>query len=342
MSKKAFITGVSGQDGSYLAELLLSKGYEVHGLRRRLSAYNNYRLKNILSNPDFHVHVGDMTDGMSLTRIISEIKPNEIYNLAAQSHVQVSFDNPDYTATVDALGPHRILESVRLLNMTKHVRFFQPCSVEMFASDSAIPQNENTKFGPVTPYGISKLYSYWITKTYRSTYNMFTSNGIFANHESPRRGDDFVTKKIVSTLYAITQGKANELVLGNINVNKDWGHAKDFVQAMWLMLQHDVPDDYVIATGENHSIKDFIQHCCEYYDINLIWRGTGLDEVGIDKHSGKTIIKVALKFFRPAQNNNILGDSSHAKKMLGWEPTIKFDEIAHDMCKFEIDNHNNC
>jgi len=333
MSKKALITGVTGQDGSYMAEMLLDKGYEVHGLKRRLSSYNEYRLKNVYMNSNFHMHGGDMTDAVGLASILNKIRPDEIYNFAAQSNVQASFDSPDYTATVDALGPHRLLESMRFLEMN-NTKLYQACSTEIFYPTDGF-QNEQSKIGPRTPYGISKLYAYYSVISYRETYGLYACNGLLFNHESPRRGDDFVTKKIAKTLCKISNGEDTILKLGNIDVKKDWGHAKDFVEAFWLMLQMEKPDDYVIATGKNYSVRDFVKYCAEFFNFDLIWQGEGVDEVGIDLNTNKVIVSISPDFFRPTQSNNTLGDYSHAKKILGWEPKTSFKELAYDMCSFE-------
>ena len=337
--KVGFITGITGQDGSYLAELLLEKKYIVHGLIRRSSNINTQRIEHIFSNSNLKLHYGDLTDGASLYKILNDIKnlyPQmerlEIYNLAAQSHVKVSFETPEYTATVDALGTLKILESVRVLNMDKTCKIYQASTSEMFGLVQEIPQKETTPFYPRSPYGVAKLYAYWITKNYRESYGMFACSGILFNHESPRRGFNFVTKKIVDGLESISAGRQECLYMGNLNALRDWGHAKDYVKAMWLMLQQDTPQDFVIATGKQYSVKDFIEKCAPYFYLNIRWEGEGLDEVGINVNTGKVIIRVDPKYFRPAEVETLLGDPSKAKSVLGWEPEYTFDALVEDMC----------
>jgi len=331
--KKALITGVTGQDGSYLAELLLSKGYEVHGIKRRSSSINTERIDNVYDNDNFKLHYGDLTDGTSLTRLIAEIQPEEIYNLGAQSHVQVSFEIPEYTAEVDALGTLKVLEAVRLLKMENETRIYQASTSELYGLVQEVPQKETTPFYPRSPYGVAKLYGYWIVKNYRESYGMHASSGILFNHESPRRGETFVTKKIVQGLYDINMGKKNILTLGNLNAKRDWGHARDFVEAMWLMLQQDIPDDYVIATGEQYSIKEFVEACAPYFNMSIEWRGHGLNEVGIDTNTGNLVIEVDSKYFRPAEVDSLLGDATKARNVLGWKPSTSFEKLVEDMCK---------
>lgn len=331
--KVALITGITGQDGSYLAELLLEKGYQVHGIVRRSSSINTERVDHLYNNPNFKLHYGDITDSLSLMGIIKKYKPSEIYNLAAQSHVKVSFETPEYTAQVDGLGTLKLLESVRLLGMEKDVKIYQASTSEMFGKVQEIPQKETTPFYPRSPYGVAKVYAYWIVKNYRESYDMFCCSGILFNHESPRRGFNFVTKKITDALYNISKGKQEALYLGNLAALRDWGHAKDYVRAMWLMLQQDTPDDYVIATGEQFSVKQFVEEASPYFGMNIRWEGEGLDEVGIDTVSGKTIVKVDPKYFRPAEVETLLGDPSKAKRNLGWNPKYNFKTLVKEMCE---------
>jgi len=328
--KKALISGISGQDGSYLAELLLDKGYEVHGIVRRSSSINTKRIDHIYNK--LHLHYGDLTDSTNLVGIIQKVKPTEIYNLGAQSHVKVSFEMPEYTGMVDGLGTLRILEAVRLLGMEDSVRIYQASTSELYGLVQEIPQKETTPFYPRSPYGVAKLYGYWIVKNYRESYGLHASSGILFNHESPRRGETFVTRKITRGLSSISTGKQDVLYLGNLNAKRDWGHAKDFVEAMWLMLQQDRPEDYVIATGVQYSVKEFVEEAAPYFGMNIVWEGEGLDEVGIDKLTKKTVIKVNPKYFRPAEVDTLLGDATKAKEKLGWEPKISFKQLVEDMC----------
>ena len=328
--KRALISGISGQDGSYLAELLLEKGYEVHGIIRRSSSINTQRIDHIYN--DIKLHYGDLTDSTNLVRVIQQVQPDEIYNLGAQSHVKVSFEMPEYTADVDAMGTLRVLEAVRLLGMEDRVRIYQASTSELYGLVQEIPQRETTPFYPRSPYGVAKLYGYWITKNYREAYGMYACTGILFNHESPRRGPTFVTRKIVQGLSKISVGLQDVLELGNLNAKRDWGHAKDFVEAMWLMLQQDEPDDYVIATGEQYSVRDFVEKSAPYFGMNIVWDGEGLDEVGIDKNTGKTIVRVNPKYFRPAEVETLLGDATKARQKLGWEPKISFEQLVEDMC----------
>ena len=329
MSKVALITGITGQDGSYLAELLLEKGYEVHGIVRRASLINTHRIDNIY--PQLKLHYGDLTDATNIIGVIQKVQPDEIYNLGAQSHVKVSFETPEYTAQVDGLGTLRVLEAVRLLGMEKKTRIYQASTSELYGLVQAVPQTETTPFYPRSPYGVAKLYGYWIIKNYREAYNMHCSSGILFNHESPRRGETFVTRKITRALSLISVGMQNVLELGNLNAKRDWGHAKDFVEAMWLMLQQDEPDDYVIATGTQYSVRDFVDKVAPYFGFNIEWEGEGLDERGIDRQSGRTIIKVNDRYFRPTEVESLLGDPTKAKEKLGWEPKITFDQLVEDM-----------
>lgn len=330
--KTALITGITGQDGSYLAELLLEKGYEVHGIKRRSSSINTERIDHLYDNNNLHLHYGDLTDSLSTYSLIDKIQPNEIYNLGAQSHVQVSFETPEYTANSDALGALRILESMRGLGIEKTTKFYQAATSELYGLIQEVPQKETTPFYPRSPYGVAKLYAYWITKNYREAYNMFAVNGILFNHESPRRGETFVTRKIVRGLSDIQKGKSTVLRLGNLNALRDWGHAKDFVRAMWLMMQQDKPEDYVIATGEEYSVREFVEKCAPYFGMNILWDGDGMNEVGVDTYTGKTIVVVDKKYIRPAEVDRLIGDPSKAKLELGWSPEFSFDDLVKDMC----------
>ena len=332
MTKTALITGITGQDGSYLAELLLKKGYNVHGIIRRSSSINTRRIDHIYHNPKLELHYGDITDSISLANIIKNAEPNEIYNLAAQSHVKVSFETPEYTAMTDALGTLKVLEAVRLLRMSDDVKIYQASTSELYGLVQETPQKETTPFHPRSPYGVAKLYGYWIIKNYRDSYGMFCCSGILFNHESSRRGHNFVTKKIVNGLKEIREGFEDCLYLGNLNAKRDWGHAKDYVDAMWRMLQQDKPKDYVISTGEQYSVKEFVEKCAPNFGMKIIWQGEGLDEVGIDNITKKTIIRVDKKYFRPAEVETLLGDSSLARKELGWKPTYSFNELVKEMC----------
>jgi GDPmannose 4,6-dehydratase len=331
--KKALITGITGQDGSYLAELLLNFGYEVHGLVRRSSTDNFARIRHILDNDNLFLHQGDLTDSGSITNLIKIVQPDEIYNLGAQSHVQVSFDTAEFTAEANAVGPLRILEAIRLLGLSDKTRYYQASTSEMFGQVQEVPQKETTQFYPRSPYGVAKLYGHWITKNYRESYGMHASSGILFNHESPRRGTNFVTSKIVLGLNNIANGKQDVLELGNLDAKRDWGHAKDFVYAMWLMLQQDQADDYVISTGEQHSVRDFVEKSGKYFGMNVVWQGEGIDEVGIDSNTGKEIIRINPKFFRPAEVETLLGDSTKATQVLGWVRKRSFDDLVADMCE---------
>jgi GDPmannose 4,6-dehydratase len=332
--KTALITGITGQDGSYLAEFLLSKGYDVHGIIRRSSLINTDRIDHIFDK--IKLHYGDLTDSTNIVRVIQLVQPDEIYNLGAQSHVKVSFDMPEYTGMVDGLGTLRILESVRLLGLEKKTRIYQASTSEMFGMVQEIPQKETTPFYPRSPYGCSKVYAYWTTKNYREAYGLYACSGILFNHESPRRGETFVTRKIVRGLKLITEGKQDFLVLGNLNAKRDWGHAKDFVRAMWLMLQQDKPDDYVIATEKQYSVREFIEACAPHFGMDIVWEGCGDHEVGIDRNTGNITIKVNPKYYRPSEVDTLLGDSTKAKKELGWSPDISFEELVEDMCKHGV------
>ena len=328
--KVALITGITGQDGSYLAELLLKKGYEVHGLIRRSSQINTQRIDHIFHS--VKLHYGDLTDSTNIVRVIQLVQPDEIYNLGAQSHVKVSFEMPEYTADVDAMGTLRVLEAVRLLGMEDHVRIYQASTSELYGLVQETPQKETTPFYPRSPYGCAKLYGYWITKNYREAYGMYACTGILFNHESPRRGETFVTRKITKGLSKVSVGLQDVIELGNLNAKRDWGHAKDFVEAMWLMLQQDEAEDYVIATGEQYSVRDFVEEAALYFGMKIAWEGEGLNEVGIDKLTKRTVIRVNPKYFRPAEVETLLGDATKAKEKLGWEPKISFKQLVEDMC----------
>jgi GDPmannose 4,6-dehydratase len=346
MRKRALITGITGQDGSYLAEFLLNKGYEVHGLRRRTSMFNTDRIDHLYR--DSHeddvrlvLHYGDMTDSSSLVRIIQQIQPDEIYNLAAQSHVAVSFEEPEYTANADALGPLRMLEAIRLLGLEKKTRFYQASTSELYGLVQESPQKESTPFYPRSPYAVAKLYAYWITVNYREAYGIYACNGILFNHESPVRGEIFVTRKITRALARIKLGSQKCLYLGNINAKRDWGHAKDYVEMQWLMLQQDIAEDFVIATGVQYSVRDFINAAVKPLGMNIHWRGDGLNEVGVFidplTNSEKIIVRVDPKYYRPAEVETLLGDASKAKEKLGWSAKISFQELVYEMVKFDLE-----
>ena len=330
--KKALITGITGQDGSYLAEILLEKGYNVHGIIRRSSSINTGRIDHLYSNPNLKLHYGDVTDSLTIMGVIKKVQPQEIYNLAAQSHVKVSFETPEYTAMVDGLGTLKVLEAVRLLGMEKDVRIYQASTSELYGLVQESPQTERTPFYPRSPYGVAKLYGFWIVKNYREAYNMFACSGILFNHESPRRGHNFVTKKIVDGLRNVRRGKQQKVTLGNLNALRDWGHAKDYSRAMWMILQHHTAEDFVISTGEQYSVKQFVERCAPYFDMKIEWYGEGVDEVGVDTNTGKTIVDVDPKYFRPAEVETLLGDSSKARTVLGWKPEYSFNDLVEEMC----------
>ncbi len=346
MTKIALITGITGQDGSYLAELLLEKGYEVHGLLRRSSSFNTGRIEHLYFDEWvrdmqkkrlINLHYADMTDSSSLIRVIQALQPDEIYNLAAQSHVKVSFDVPEYTAETDAVGTLRLLEAVRILGLEKKSRIYQASTSELFGLVQEVPQKETTPFYPRSPYGVAKLYGYWITKNYRESYGMFAVNGILFNHESERRGEIFVTRKITIAAARIAQGMQDKLYLGNMDAKRDWGYAKDYVECMWMMLQHPEPEDFVIATGEMHSVREFCTLAFAEAGINLKWEGEGVDEKGIDADTGKVIVEVDPKYFRPAEVEQLLGDPTKAKTLLGWNPTkTPFEELVRLMVKHDM------
>jgi len=344
--KKALITGVTGQDGSYLAELLLEKGYEVHGIVRRSSSFNRGRIEHLYLNDfikdnhfhsGFYLHYGDMTDSSNLIRIIKEIEPEEIYNLAAQSHVKVSFDVPEYTADVDGIGTLRLMEAVRLLGMVKHTKIYHASTSELFGKVQEIPQDENTPFYPRSPYGVAKIYAYWIVKNYREAYNMHASNGILFNHESERRGESFVTRKITLAVARIKHGIKEKLSLGNLNAKRDWGYAKDYVECMWRVLQQDLPDDYVIATGESHTVREFATLAFHFVGIEIAWEGDGKNEVGIDRKTNKIIVDVDKNYFRPTEVDFLLGNPQKAKEKLNWNPQMtSFEKLVGLMVKHDL------
>jgi GDPmannose 4,6-dehydratase len=340
MKRKAVITGVTGQDGAYLAELLLGKGYEVHGIKRRASLFNTERIDHLYkdrheSGVNFFLHYGDMTDSSNLIRIIQEVQPDEIYNLAAQSHVKVSFETPEYTANSDALGTLRILEAIRILNLHSKTKFYQASSSELYGQVREIPQKETTPFYPRSPYAVAKLYAYWITVNYREAYGLFACNGILFNHESPLRGETFVTRKITRALARIKLGMQDRLYIGNLDAKRDWGHARDFVSAMWLILQQDKPDDFVIATGKQYSVREFAEHAATELGMDITWKGQGIEEKGYDRN-GNCIIAVDPQYFRPTEVADLLGDASKAKRKLGWTPSINFKELVSEMVQEDL------
>jgi GDPmannose 4,6-dehydratase len=356
--KRALITGITGQDGAYLAEFLLGKGYEVHGIKRRSSSFNTGRVDHLYHDPHeenvcFFMHYGDLTDATNLIRIVQEVQPDEIYNLAAQSHVMVSFETAEYTANSDALGPLRLLEAIRILDMTDHVRFYQASTSELFGKVQETPQTEKTPFYPRSPYGAAKLYAYWICVNYREAYNVFACNGILFNHESPIRGETFVSRKITRAVARMQLGLQKKLYLGNLDAKRDWGHAKDFVRAMWLMLQQKKPDDYVIATGESHSVREFVEMAFREIGVEIQWKGKGAKEVGVISEvrgqrsevggqdqavrAGDVVVEVDRRYFRPTEVDELLGDSSKARKSLGWEPKISFQEMISAMVKADVE-----
>jgi len=342
MTRRALITGITGQDGAYLAELLLSRGYEVHGIKRRASSFNTDRIDHLYQDPHtsgvrMQLHYGDMTDATNLIRIIQQVQPVEIYNLAAQSHVAVSFETPEYTANCDALGPLRLLEAIRILGLDKQTRFYQASTSEMFGKVQAIPQKEGTPFYPRSPYAAAKLYAYWITVNYREAYGMFACNGILFNHESPIRGETFVTRKVTRAFARIREGLEQCLYLGNLDALRDWGHARDFVKAQWLMLQQSKPQDFVIATGEQHSVREFVTLAARHLGITIEWKGSGLDEEGIDAHTGKTVVRIDPRYFRPTEVETLLGDASKARAELGWAPEISFTSLVAEMVEADLE-----
>jgi GDPmannose 4,6-dehydratase len=339
--KVALIAGATGQDGAYLAEFLLSKGYTVHGIKRRSSSFNTERIDHLIHDPheegvSFHLHYGDVTDATNIIRIVQEIQPDEIYNLAAQSHVQVSFETPEYTANADGLGTLRLLEAIRILSLESKTRFYQASTSELFGKAQEIPQRETTPFYPRSPYAAAKLYAYWITVNYREAYGMHASNGILFNHESPIRGETFVTRKITRAVASIECGLQKKLFLGNLDAKRDWGHARDFVEGMWLILQVDQPDDYVLATGEAHSVREFVEKAFTHIGRTIVWRGSGLAEQGIDRSTGDVLIEVDPRYFRPTDVDFLLGDSSKAQAKLGWQHKTSFEALVSDMVKADM------
>ena len=342
MTKKALITGITGQDGAYLAELLLEKGYEVHGIKRRSSLFNTDRIDHLYqdphdTSPKFFLHHGDLTDSSSLIRIIQEVQPDEIYNLAAQSHVAVSFEEPEYTANSDALGALRILEAIRILGLEKKTKYYQASTSELFGEVQETPQNEKTPFHPRSPYAVAKLYAYWITINYREAYGIYACNGILFNHESPIRGETFVTRKITRALVRIKLGLQDCVYLGNIDAKRDWGHAKDYVEMQWLMLQQDKPEDFTISTGVQHSVRDFIEIAVKEINIEIKWKGEGIDEVGIDTKTGNIIVRIDKRYFRPTEVETLLGDSTKAKNKLNWQPKISFQALVKEMMMADLE-----
>jgi len=338
--KKALITGITGQDGSYLAELLLDKGYEVHGIIRRASTFNTQRIDHIYQDPHeenirLKLHYGDMTDSSNLSRLVEKINPDEIYNLAAQSHVGTSFEIPEYTTDVDAMGTLRLLDAIKEAKV--ECKFYQASTSELYGKVQEVPQTEETPFYPRSPYAAAKLYAYWIVKNYREAYDLFAVNGILFNHESPRRGKRFVTRKITRAVARIIKGKQDKIYLGNMNSKRDWGYAKDYVKMMWMMLQHDTPEDYVIATGETHTVREFVEAAFKHVDVEIEWQGEDVDEKGIDKDTGKVLVEVDPKYFRPTEVDLLIGDPSKAKEELGWEPEVKFKELVQLMVQSDLE-----
>ena len=341
MKKKALITGITGQDGAYLAELLLSKGYEVHGLKRRSSLFNTDRIDHLYQDKhrddiNFYLHHGDLTDATNLIRIIQEVQPNEIYNLGAQSHVKVSFEVPEYTANSDAVGTLRLLEAIRILKMEKKIKFYQASTSELFGKAQEVPQTENTPFYPRSPYGVAKLYAYWIVKNYREAYGMYASNGILFNHESPLRGETFVTRKITRAVARISVGLQEKLYIGNLNAKRDWGHAKDYVEGMWLMLQQDKPEDYVLATGITTTVRDFCFMAFSEVGISINWEGKGNQEKGIDASTGKVLVEVDSNYYRPTEVDLLIGDATKAKEQLNWQPKVNVSSLVKEMVASDV------
>ncbi len=341
MKRRALISGITGQDGAYLAELLLTKGYEVHGIKRRASLFNTDRIDDLYMDPhetgaELRLHYGDMTDSTNLIRIMQEVQPDEIYNLAAQSHVQVSFETAEYTANSDALGTLRLLEAIRILGMGRRVRFYQASTSELYGMVRETPQNEGTPFYPRSPYAAAKLYAYWITVNYREAYGIYASNGILFNHESPLRGETFVTRKITRAAARIKLGLQSKLYLGNIDARRDWGHARDYVDGMWRILQHEEADDFCLATGENRSVREFVELVFLEAGMDLEWTGAGVDEKGVNPVTGETIIEIDRRYFRPTEVETLLGDASKARELLGWEPKTRFDELVREMVQTDM------
>ena len=340
--KVALITGVTGQDGAYLAEFLLGKGYEVHGIKRRSSSFNTERVDHLYRDPHeqdvhFHLHHGDMTDATNLIRIIQEVRPTEIYNLAAQSHVQVSFETPEYTANADALGTLRLLEAIRILELAERTRFYQASTSELYGKVQETPQRETTPFYPRSPYAAAKLYAYWITVNYREAYGMHASNGILFNHESPVRGETFVTRKITRAVAAIHLGLQDRLYLGNMDAKRDWGHARDYVEGMWRIVQHDTPDDFVLATGETRSVREFVERAFAEIGLTVEWSGAGIDEKGVDGASGRVLVEVDPRYFRPTEVDLLLGDPTKARELLGWQHKTSFEQLVKEMVSADLE-----
>jgi GDPmannose 4,6-dehydratase len=341
LRKSALITGATGQDGAYLAELLLAKGYVVHGIKRRSSSFNTGRVDHLYHDPHdkgvpFYLHYGDVTDATNLIRVVQETQPDEIYNLAAQSHVQVSFETPEYTANADGLGTLRLLEAIRILGREKRTRFYQASTSELYGKAQESPQKETTPFYPRSPYAAAKLYAYWITVNYREAYGMHASNGILFNHESPVRGETFVTRKITRAVAAIELGLQPKLFLGNLNAKRDWGHARDYVEGMWLILQQDEPDDYVLATGEAHSVREFVEKAFAHVGRTVVWKGAGVEEKGIDRDSGQVLVEIDPRYFRPTEVDSLVGDPRKAHNKLGWRHRVAFDELVRDMVTADL------
>jgi GDPmannose 4,6-dehydratase len=341
MSKRALLTGITGQDGAYLAEFLLRKGYEVHGIKRRASLFNTDRIDHLYEDPHANdvrlkLHYGDLTDATNVLRIIQQVQPDEIYNLAAQSHVQVSFETPEYTANADGLGALRILEALRILKLERRTRFYQASTSEMFGLTRESPQNEQTPFHPRSPYGVAKLYAHWITVNYREAYGLYACSGILFNHESPIRGETFVSRKITRGLTRIAVGLQSCLYLGNLEARRDWGHARDYVEAQWLMLQQEGPRDYVIATGRQHSVREFIEQAAAHLDMRIEWRGRGTEEVGVNRKTGNTVVRIDPRYLRPAEVDTLLGDASRARTELGWAPRVSFEELVREMVDADL------
>ncbi len=342
MTKKALITGITGQDGAYLAEFLLDKGYEVHGIKRRSSLFNTDRIDHLYRDPHeaevpLKLHYGDLTDATNLIRVVQQVRPDEIYNLAAQSHVAVSFETPEYTANADALGTLRILEAIRILGLERQTRFYQASTSEMYGKVQEVPQRETTPFYPRSPYGAAKVYAHWITVNYREAYGLYACNGILFNHESPTRGETFVTRKITRGLARIREGLDDCLYLGNLDALRDWGHARDFVRAQWMILQQDTPDDFVIATGEQHSVREFVERAGAHLGYDIEWHGQGLEERGVDRKTGKVLVKVDPRYFRPTEVETLLGDATKARTRLGWQPEVSFEELVREMVETDLD-----
>ncbi|MBW2614311.1 MAG: GDP-mannose 4,6-dehydratase [Deltaproteobacteria bacterium] len=342
MTKTALITGVTGQDGAYLSEFLLAKGYRVHGIKRRSSSFNTDRIDHLYQDPHdedpkFILHYGDLTDTSNLIRVLQEVQPDEVYNLGAQSHVAVSFETPEYTANTDAMGTLRILEAIRILGLEKKTRFYQASTSELFGKVVEIPQSETTPFYPRSPYAVAKLYAYWITVNYREAYGMYACNGILFNHESPNRGETFITRKITRGLSRVKLNLQDRLYLGNLNAKRDWGHAKDYVEMQWLMLQQDKPEDFVIASGRQYSVRHFVEVTAAELGMDIAWEGTGVDEKGFDRKTGKCVVSVDPKYFRPTEVETLLGDPSRAREELGWTPKISFEEMVREMVQADLE-----